>query len=168
MSPTHARKMFSPCEPPSHPLFFAGGTATGRPAGCWAGWRVSWGTCGKRVRASQCVRCARAESMPKWVNQCKHGTEVTADSPRARSFATTTSDRAESCVYACQLSGHRRPAGDARIICIGKNKTAHTADRRNNIFFGTVTLLLKYEPLTHTHIMSQILLLYYASRRVLF
>jgi len=67
--------------------------------------------------------------MPKWVNQCKHGTEVTADSPRARPFATA-GGRAESCVYACQLSCHRGPAGRRsahhnNIICREKIIRTH-------------------------------------------
>lgn len=74
------------------------------------------------LRAS---RGARVESMPKWVNQCKHGTEVTTDSPR-RALSTrplNTTARAESCVYACQLSSSYRcrcccaPAGRLSALC---------------------------------------------------
>lgn len=129
-----------------------------RPAGRLIGWvacqRAGWRTCGKRVRACPCVRCARAESMPKWVNQCKHGTEVTADSPRARPIITTATGRAESCVYACQLSGHRRPAGEARIIYIAKNLMAHTVDRRNNIFQRRYLLLNIIVEVCTTHTRS--------------
>lgn len=91
---------------------------------------------------------ARVESMSKWVNQCKHGTEVTADStpspgPRRLLFVASAG-RAESCVYACQLSAAiaGRPAGaklSARssiIILMSYNTNA--TRRRNNVFVVAV------------------------------
>lgn len=71
----------------------------------------------RRAAHSASKRSARKRA-PKWVNQCKHGTEVIADSPRraGRSPQPARRRHAKSCVYACQLSGRPvgRPAKRAR------------------------------------------------------